>query len=173
MLIAETVACFNLNNPKYGWWSKFIDNKHWNEDLKCIKFWSEMFHDHKMHNFRSERWVSEITVKRLNWRLTSIMWPVEMSMLEWAGSSLQEEMLPRPEGLTAGPPSLNWDETLLILEEMGSGRSTEGLTDMRCRHSSCRAEDMDSSITAHLDGKQVLKRRDVELYKTQQILFTT
>lgn len=35
------------------------------------------------------------------------MCPVEMSMLEWAGSSLQEEMLLLAEGLTAWPPSLN------------------------------------------------------------------
>lgn len=70
------------------------------------------------------------------------MWPVEMSMFEWAGSSLQDETLLRAEGLMAGPASLNWDDTLLILEEMGSGRSVEGLTAMRCRHSSYRGEPM-------------------------------
>lgn len=59
-------------------------------------------------------------------------------MCEWAGSSLQDETLLRAEGLTAGPASLNWDDTLLILEEIGSGRSVGGLTAMRCRHSSCR-----------------------------------
>lgn len=64
-----------------------------------------------------------------------------MSMLEWAGSSLQEEMLLRAEGLTAWPPSLNWDDTLLILEEMGSGRSAGGLTAMRWRQSSYRREE--------------------------------
>lgn len=61
-------------------------------------------------------------------------------MFEWAGSSLQDETLLRAEGLTAAPASLNWEETLLILEEMGSGRSLEGLTAMRCLHSSCREE---------------------------------
>lgn len=61
-------------------------------------------------------------------------------MFEWAGSSLQDEMLLRAEGLTAAPASLNWDDTLLILEEIGSGRSLEGLTAMRCRHSSCGRE---------------------------------
>lgn len=61
-------------------------------------------------------------------------------MLEWAGSSLQDETLLRAEGLMAGPPSLNWDETLLILEEMGSGRSAGGLTAMRWRQSSCGRE---------------------------------
>lgn len=57
-------------------------------------------------------------------------------MFEWAGSSLQDETLVRAEGLTAAPASLNWEETLLILEETGSGRSPEGLAAMRCRHSS-------------------------------------
>lgn len=59
-------------------------------------------------------------------------------MLEWAGSSLQDERLLRAEGLTAWPPSLNWDDTLLIREEIGSGRSVGGLTAMRCRQSSYR-----------------------------------
>lgn len=72
-----------------------------------------------------------------NRKLTRIMWPVEMSMLEWAGSSLQDEMLLRAEGLMAGPASLNWDDTLLILEAVGSGRSVGGLTAIRCRQSSC------------------------------------
>lgn len=61
-------------------------------------------------------------------------------MFEWAGSSLQDETLLRAEGLTAGPTSLNWDDALLILEEMGSGRSFEGLTAIRCLHSSYRRE---------------------------------
>lgn len=61
-------------------------------------------------------------------------------MLEWAGSSLQEETLLRAEGLTAGPASPNWEETLLILEERGSARSPGGLTAMRCLHSSCRRD---------------------------------
>lgn len=63
-------------------------------------------------------------------------------MFEWTGSSLQEETLLRAEGLRAGPASLNWEDALLILEEMGSGRSLEGLTAIRCRHSSYRREPM-------------------------------
>jgi hypothetical protein len=43
------------------------------------------------------------------------MWPVEMSMLEGTGSSHQEEVLLRAEGLAAGP-SLNCDDTLLRRE---------------------------------------------------------
>ena len=44
------------------------------------------------------------------------MWPVEMSMLDWAGSSLQEGVeLWVEEGLCWGP-SLNWEETLLTRE---------------------------------------------------------
>lgn len=81
-------------------------------------------------------------------KLTSIMWPVEMSMFEWAGSSLQDEMLLRAEGLTAGPPSLNWDDTLLILEEIGSGRSVGGLTAIRCRQSSYGRKSRDRSVGA-------------------------
>lgn len=65
------------------------------------------------------------------------MWPVEMSRLEWAGSSLQDDRLLRADGLTAWAPSLNCDETLLIREEMGSGRSVGGLTAIRWRQSSC------------------------------------
>ena len=60
-------------------------------------------------------------------------------MLEWAGSSHQEEVLLRAEGLTAGPPSLNWDDTLLMRDWRawnGSGRSAGGLTAIRWRHSS-------------------------------------
>ena len=93
----------------------------------------------------------KIAIKWFNRKLTSIMWPVEMSMFEWAGSSLQEEMLLRAEGLTAGPPSLNWDDTLLILEEIGSGRSVGGLTAMRCRQSSCRREDGERSVSAVME----------------------
>lgn len=47
------------------------------------------------------------------YQLTSIMWPVEMSMLDWAGSSLQDGVeLWVEDGLCWGP-SLNWEETLL------------------------------------------------------------
>ena len=53
-------------------------------------------------------------------------------MLEWEGSSPQEEVLPRAEGLTAAPPppppSLNWEETLVMREERGS---EGGFTAMR------------------------------------------
>lgn len=49
--------------------------------------------------------------------LTSIMWPVEMSMLAWAGSSHQEGVLLWELGL-GWAPSLNWDETLLTLESV-------------------------------------------------------
>lgn len=66
------------------------------------------------------------------------MCPVDMSMLEWAGSSLQDEVLVRADGLGIGP-SLNWDETLFIREEwIGSDFSTEGFTAIRCLHSSYR-----------------------------------
>lgn len=69
---------------------------------------------------------------------TSIICPVEMSMLECAGSSLQEEVLVRPEGLGMGP-SLSWDDTLFIREEWrGSTLSTGGFTDILCLHSSYR-----------------------------------
>lgn len=69
--------------------------------------------------------------------LTRIMWPVEMSMLDWTGSSDQEEVLLRAEGLGIGP-SLNWEETLLMRDVCGpSGRSC-GRTDIRWRHSSCK-----------------------------------
>lgn len=64
------------------------------------------------------------------------MCPVDMSMLEWAGSSLQEEVLVRADGLGIGP-SLNWDETLFIREAwIGSDFSTGGFTAIRCLHSS-------------------------------------
>lgn len=59
-------------------------------------------------------------------------------MLEGTGSSHQEEVLLRVEGLAAGP-SLNWDETLLSREwRRVSGRSTRSdvRLAMRCRHSS-------------------------------------
>ena len=55
-------------------------------------------------------------------------------MLEWTGSSDQEEVELRAEGLTMGPPSLNWDDTLLSRDDtlcIGSGRSAGGLTDIR------------------------------------------
>lgn len=48
-------------------------------------------------------------------------------MLEWTGSSDQEEVELRAEGLTMGPPSPNWGATLCI----GSGRSAGCLTDIR------------------------------------------
>lgn len=67
---------------------------------------------------------------------TSIICPVEMSMLECAGSSLQDEVLVRAEGLGMGP-SLSWDDTLFIREEWrGSTLSTGGFTDILCLHSS-------------------------------------
>src|SRR4029434_857247 len=58
---------------------------------------------------------------------TCIMCPVEMSMLDGAVSSLQDEVLLRAEGLGMGP-SLNCDDTLLMREvcavcARGSGRS--------------------------------------------------
>ncbi len=90
--------------------------------------------------------------------LTSIMWPVEMSMFEWAGSSLQEERLLRAEGLMAWPPSLNWDDTLLILEEIGSARSVGGLTAIRCRQSSCRRKSGDRSVRAAAAGNEKFQK---------------
>ena len=57
-------------------------------------------------------------------------------MLAWAGSSHQEEVLLRAEGLAATGPSLNCDDTLLSREWRSvSGRSA-ARTDMRCLHSS-------------------------------------
>lgn len=59
-------------------------------------------------------------------------------MLDGTGSSHQEEVLLRVEGLAAGP-SLNWDETLLRREwRRVSGRSTRSdvRLAMRWRHSS-------------------------------------
>lgn len=70
--------------------------------------------------------------------LTSIMWPVEMSMLDGTGSSHQEEVLLRVDGLHAGP-SLNWEDTLLSREcRRVSGRSTRSdvRIAIRWRHSS-------------------------------------
>ncbi|KAI4785280.1 hypothetical protein KUCAC02_037860 [Chaenocephalus aceratus] len=63
-----------------------------------------------------------------------------MSMLDGTGSSHQDEVLLRVEGLAAGP-SLNWDETLFRREFLRvSGRSTrsEVRIAIRCRHNSCR-----------------------------------
>lgn len=63
------------------------------------------------------------------------MWPVEMSMWGCTGSSDQDDVLLRAEGLGIGP-SLNWDETLLMRVVCGpSGRSDVRVA-MRCRHSS-------------------------------------
>lgn len=59
-------------------------------------------------------------------------------MLDGTGSSHQEEVLLRVDGLAAGP-SLNWDDTLLSLEwRRVSGRSTRSdvLIAIRWRHSS-------------------------------------
>lgn len=59
-------------------------------------------------------------------------------MLDGTGSSHQEEVLLRVDGLAAGP-SLNWDETLLSREwRRVSGRSTRSdvLIAIRWRHSS-------------------------------------
>lgn len=59
-------------------------------------------------------------------------------MLDGTGSSHQEEVLLRVEGLAAGP-SLNWEETLLSREwRRVSGRSTRSdvRLAMRWRHSS-------------------------------------
>lgn len=70
--------------------------------------------------------------------LTRIMWPVEMSMLAGTGSSHQEEVLLRADGLPMGP-SLNCDDTLLRREwRRVSGRSTRSdvLIAIRWRHSS-------------------------------------
>ncbi|TNN73369.1 hypothetical protein EYF80_016323 [Liparis tanakae] len=61
-----------------------------------------------------------------------------MSMLDGTGSSHQEEVLLRVDGLAAGP-SLNWDETLLSRElRRVSGRSARSDVRMaiRWRHSS-------------------------------------
>ena len=55
--------------------------------------------------------------------LTRTMWPVEMSMLGCTGSSDQDEVLLRAEGLGMGP-SLNWEDTLLTRDVCAaSGRS--------------------------------------------------
>lgn len=74
-------------------------------------------------------------------------------MFEWAGSSLQDDTLLRAEGLTAWTASLNWEETLLILEEIGSGRSAEGFTAIRCRQSSFERKGTDGSVTAGVWGQ--------------------
>lgn len=65
------------------------------------------------------------------------MWPVEMSMLDWTGSSDQDEVLLRAEGLGIGP-SLNWDETLLMRDVCGPSERSCGRTAIRWRHSSCK-----------------------------------
>lgn len=72
--------------------------------------------------------------------LTRIMCPVEMSMLDWTGSSHQEGVLLWELGLGWGA-SLNWDETLLTLEVSAgaagaSERPKRDLAAMCWRHSS-------------------------------------
>lgn len=67
--------------------------------------------------------------------LTRTMCPVEMSMLGCAGSSDQDEVLLRAEGLGAGP-SLNWDETLLMRDVCRASGWSGARVVMRCRHSS-------------------------------------
>lgn len=69
--------------------------------------------------------------------LTRTMWPVEMSMLGCAGSSDQDEVLLRADGLGIGP-SLNWEETLLMRDVCGASGRSDVRTAMRCRHSSCK-----------------------------------
>lgn len=72
--------------------------------------------------------------------LTRIMCPVEMSMLDWTGSSHQEGVLLWELGLGCGA-SLNWDETLLTREVSAgatgaSARPKSDLAAMCWRHSS-------------------------------------
>lgn len=67
--------------------------------------------------------------------LTRTMWPVEMSMLDCTGSSDQDDVLLRADGLGIGP-SLNWDETLLMRDACGASGRSDVRTAMRCRHSS-------------------------------------
>ena len=58
-------------------------------------------------------------------------------MFGCTGSSDQDEVLLRAEGLGMGP-SLNWEDTLLTRDVcVASGRSAVR-TAMRCRHSSCK-----------------------------------
>jgi hypothetical protein len=84
--------------------------------------------------------------------LTRIMWPVEMSMLDWTGSSDHDEVLLRAEGLGIGP-SLNWDETLLIREVCGPSGRSGGRVTMRWRHSSCKTEGLGTeSVLSSLPG---------------------
>lgn len=73
-------------------------------------------------------------------QLTRIMCPVEMSMLDWTGSSHQEGVLLWELGLGCGA-SLNWDETLLTREVSAgttgaSVRPKRDLAAMCWRHSS-------------------------------------
>lgn len=67
--------------------------------------------------------------------LTRTMWPVEMSMLDCTGSSDQDDVLLRADGLGIGP-SLNCDETLLTRDACGASGRSDVRTAMRCRHSS-------------------------------------
>lgn len=63
------------------------------------------------------------------------MWPVEMSMLGGAGSSDQDEVLLRAQGLGIGP-SLTCEDTLLTRDVCGASGWSDVRTAMRCRHSS-------------------------------------
>lgn len=63
------------------------------------------------------------------------MWPVEMSMLGGAGSSDQDEVLLRAQGLGI-VPSLTCDDTLLTRDVCGASGQSDVRTAMRCRHSS-------------------------------------
>lgn len=58
-------------------------------------------------------------------------------MLDWTGSSDQDEVLLRAEGLGMGP-SLSWDETLLIRDVCGPSERSWGRAAIRWRHSSCK-----------------------------------
>lgn len=60
-------------------------------------------------------------------------------MSGWTGSSDQDEVLLRAEGLGIGP-SLNWDETLLMREVCGPSGRSGGRGAMRWRHSSWKTE---------------------------------
>lgn len=77
--------------------------------------------------------------------LTRTMWPVEMSMLGCTGSSDQDEVLPRAEGLGIGP-SLNWEDTLLTRDVCAVSGRSDGRAAMRCRHSSCKTAGAGQSL---------------------------
>lgn len=57
-------------------------------------------------------------------------------MLGGAGSSDQDEVLPRAGGLGVGP-SLSCEDTLLTRDAGGASGRSGGRVAMRCRHSSC------------------------------------